>query len=108
MFRSYIVEFFLTNWSVPARQVWKDVRADAEQEPARGVRDDSALPRTVKQVRKSRRTILLHFGPLQVSPSHCIIYVHELAVRVHAFVHSSTTRSKMIEAWWRHPNFSRC
>uniref|UniRef100_A0A6U2ABR3 C2H2-type domain-containing protein n=2 Tax=Hemiselmis andersenii TaxID=464988 RepID=A0A6U2ABR3_HEMAN len=30
-------------------QVWKDVRADAESEPARGVRDDSALPRTTKQ-----------------------------------------------------------
>jgi hypothetical protein len=32
-------------------QVWKDVRADSEAEPARGVRDDSALPRTAKQVR---------------------------------------------------------
>ena len=30
-------------------QVWKDVRADTAKEPARGVMDDSALPRTSKQ-----------------------------------------------------------
>ncbi len=31
------------------QKVWKDVRADAAKEPARGVMDDSGLPRTSKQ-----------------------------------------------------------
>ena len=30
-------------------QVWKDVRANEAKEPARGIMDDSALPRTSKQ-----------------------------------------------------------
>ncbi len=34
---------------VPRFQVWKDVRADVTKEPARGIMDDSGLPRTSKQ-----------------------------------------------------------